>query len=160
MTLRIRPAGAADLPGIAEVGARTWPATYLSFAGREYVERNLAAYWSPAALERALAEALLLLVAEDDGEVVGVVEVGEHDGVPTMWRLYVLPDRHGGGVGRALLDAAVAALPAGTAALLTEYTAGNDRAARWYAARGFVETGRDPGAGGLDVVWLRLSLPR
>ncbi|MFQ1003595.1 GNAT family N-acetyltransferase [Modestobacter sp. SSW1-42] len=99
MTLRIRPAVAADLPGIAEVGARTWPATYLSFAGPEYVERDLAAHWSPAALERALAEALLL-VAEDDGRVVGVVEVGEHDGVPTMWRLYLLPDRHGGGVGR------------------------------------------------------------
>ena len=68
-------------------------------------------------------------------------------------------DRHGGGVGTALLDAAIAGLPGGAPALLTEYTAGNDPAARWYATRGFVEVGRDPGPGGLDVVWLRRPLP-
>ena len=50
-----------------------------------------------------------MLVAEDAGEVIGVCEVDQLDGVPVMWKLYVLPDRHGEGI-LPLLDGGAAHL--------------------------------------------------
>ncbi|MGI8697472.1 MAG: GNAT family N-acetyltransferase [Mycobacteriales bacterium] len=50
-------------------------------------------------LHQSLAEHLALLVAEGQGRVIGVVVIGAHRGGPTMWRLYVLPEMHGRGVG-------------------------------------------------------------
>jgi len=159
VTTAIRPAQEADLDGIARVGEITWPATYLTFAGADYVRHNLETYWSSSALQHALSDSLVFLVAVDDDEVTGVLEVGQFGSSPTMWRLYVMPARQGSGIGTALLHAAIDALPEGSTELVTEYTAGNDATGRWYELRGFTETHRDPRPQGLDVVWMRLALP-
>jgi ribosomal protein S18 acetylase RimI-like enzyme len=72
---------------------------------------------------------------------VGTATVGELDGVPVLWKIYVRPDDQGGGVGSALLEAVLADLPAGR--LRLEYVEGNERAAAFYRARGFRELRRD-----------------
>lgn len=153
----VRRAVAGDLAGVARVGQEAWPATYLSFAGQEYVEENLAAWWSPAALEQAL-ESLLLVAVTPDDEVAGCLEIGELDGRPVMWKLYVRPAWQGQHIGSELLRAAVDQLSAPV--LLTEYIAQNEVAGRWYAARGFRELRREARPRGLDVVWLQLDLAR
>lgn len=158
MSADVRLATEADVDGIARVGAETWPATYLAFTDPGYVRENLEAYWSVEALRHSVHESLVMLVAEDAGRIVGVVEVGEHEGRPTMWRLYVVPDRQGRGVGGLLLRGAIAALPGGAQELITEYAAGNEAAARWYRGMGFRETHRDASSAGPDVVWLSLRL--
>ncbi|MFG1990584.1 hypothetical protein ACGFJ7_11480 [Actinoplanes sp. NPDC048988] len=38
--MRIRPATPDDIPAIAEIGAKTWPATY-AFAGTDYIAHGL-----------------------------------------------------------------------------------------------------------------------
>ena len=157
MRFAIRSAGTHDVADLQALGQVVWPVTYEHVAGAEHVAANLAAWWTAAALTRSLTESLAMLVAVDGSRVVGLVEVGEYDGHPVMWKLYVHPDRHGEGIGSALLAAAVAALPAGSAPLRTEYTAGNAPAGRWYAARGFVETHRDGAPGVLQTVWLQLA---
>jgi len=155
----IRPATAADVPDMQALGQVVWPVTYEHFAGADHVAANLAAWWTAEALTASLAESAAVLVAVDGARVVGLVEVGEYDGDPVMWKLYVHPDRHGEGIGSALLAAALAALPAESAPLRTEYTAGNEPAGRWYAARGFVETSREGTPGVLQTVWLQLLGP-
>jgi hypothetical protein len=43
--VEVRPALAADVAAIREIGRQTWPATY-SFAGDDYVAHGLARRWS------------------------------------------------------------------------------------------------------------------
>jgi GNAT superfamily N-acetyltransferase len=51
----------------------------------------------------------LPLVAEEDGEVIGFAHVGPSDEEPIgeVYRLFVLPERWGTGVGRALMERAL-----------------------------------------------------
>ncbi len=82
-------------------------------------------------------------VAERDGKIVGYADVLE--GAPTrveLARIYVLPAEQGRGVGRALLEAAVAAARRrGAARLEVAVDARNRAGLRWYAGRGFRRTG-------------------
>jgi ribosomal protein S18 acetylase RimI-like enzyme len=73
----------------------------------------------------------------------------------------VLPDHQGKGVGKALLDAAVAALPEGTPELLLDVLATNDKAIGFYRSQGFAEPRRTPDRDlGDELVWMSLDLDR
>ena len=148
----IREAALGDLPAIRSVGERTWPPTY-GFAGGEYVAAGLARWWSDEALRASLRDTTVL-VADDGGALVGVGNLDLRGEVPVIWKLYVLPEQHGRGVGSALLDA-LTELAAGRPVRL-EYMAGNDPAARFYTARGFVEIGREAPErpGWPELVWV------
>lgn len=137
----IRRATTGDLDGIRVVGERTWPPTY-EFAGADYITRGLATWWSWDALHKSLSDCVNI-VADDGGEIIGMAMVDLSRAVPVLWKLYVLPERHGGGVGSALLDAVFEALPAGVDRLRLDVLDGNTPAQRFYAARGFVEVDRE-----------------
>jgi ribosomal protein S18 acetylase RimI-like enzyme len=160
VTLRVRPAVIGDAEAIRAVGLSTWPATYEPIAGREYVELGLARWWSADVLRESIGHGGVF-VAEVDGVVVGMASVGERDGAPYLWKLYVLPDRHGVGAGSALLDSVVASAPAGSTRLGLDYIDGNERAAGFYHAKGFREIGRKPSALGFgpDEILMELPLP-
>lgn len=105
---------------------------------------------SQQVLRRAVAALLeddrkgLLLVARQGGEIVGVAAVSfawtlEHGG-KSAWldELYVLPERRGRGVGRALLgEVKRAARELGCAAIDLEVDQEHSRAERLYAREGF-----------------------
>ena len=96
-----------------------------------------------------------LTLAEDGGQVVGMAMLGNFEGQPVVWKLYVLPGHQGRGVGSALLDAAIAAAPE-SGPVLIEYTEGNQRAAALYARRGFTEIRRDVERDGWPrTVWMK-----
>jgi GNAT superfamily N-acetyltransferase len=156
--MHVRPARTDDAAAIQEIGRKTWPATY-SFAGDDYIESGLATWWSAEAVVRSLRDTIVL-VADDEGEVVGIGNIDLRGDVPVIWKLYVLPRVQHSGVGSALLAALFDQVPAGTASVRLEYVEGNERAAAFYAAKGFSEIRREPGGqpGWPDTVWVERQL--
>jgi GNAT superfamily N-acetyltransferase len=157
VTITVRVAAEADLAAIAHVGHRTWHATYEPFAGKDYVARGLARWWSGQALRRGLDHTL---VAEDaSGTVVGMASFAPDDDVLIVWKLYVLPEAQGSGAGTALLRKVIADATDRFRAVRLEYVDGNDHAATFYARHGFTYLKResDPD-GGPDSVWMELVI--
>ena len=89
----------------------------------------------------------LPLVAEVNGEPSGLawVRLGDdHGNVAHLYQMWVAPAKRSQGVGRALLDAAIAwARGIGAQALVLDVTTGNTVAAQLYHAAGFVATGSE-----------------
>ncbi len=158
MSVTVRAATEADADAVREVGLQTWPATYGPIAGAAYVEQGLARWWSRDAVLDSIRRGGVF-VAEQDGAVVGMASLGEHDGVPMLWKLYVVPSAQGAGVGAALLAAAIDSLPSSADRLRLDHTEGNEQAAAFYRRKGFREVGRYPGAiQGPDEILMELLL--
>ena len=146
---RATPADAEALRSLAEV---VLPATY------DPIDPSLAAHdleaWWDVERMRASIDAIWHGVAELDGDLLGVANLGRSDDRWVMWKLYVHPDAQGRGVGTRLVEATLEQVPDGEP-LWLEHFAGNDRAHAFYAALGFVETHRDTHADLPDQVWMR-----
>jgi len=154
----VRRAEEPDLDAVREVGQRTWPATYEPVAGAEYVRSGLERWWSAEALLPSIRDGRTLVAEDGDGQVVGMASYSLDDDALVLWKLYVLPDRHGSGVGGALMDAVLEAA-CGPGRVRLAHLDGNSNAGAFYASRGFRVTGteRDP-LGGPDNVWMELDL--
>ncbi|RNI21366.1 GNAT family N-acetyltransferase [Flexivirga caeni] len=155
----LRAATGDDLQGVITVGQQTWPVTYGPIAGDDYVAMGLAKWWTADATVPGI-RAGRVTVAEYDGEIIGMTSVGPLDGHLALWKLYVLPEFQGSGVGGMLLRAAIARAKAdGYDELVLSYLDGNDGARGFYEHYGFTETGREHTGGGVpDSVWLHLKL--
>lgn len=144
----------ADVDAVMSVGHRTWPPTYGPIAGDDYVAMGLAKWWSAEATLTAI-RAGRMTVAEVDDVVVGVASAGPHEGRLVLWKLYVLPEHQGQGVGARLLEAVVEGARGVYPELRLAYIDGNTTARDFYSHKGFVEVEREPGSGGLpDNIWM------
>jgi len=142
-SLTVRDANVEDVEGIRAVGEACWPDTY-AFAGEEYIEHGLASWWSEVTVERSLRDTTVVVAVDEDGRVVGMGNVDLRGEVPTVWKVYVLAETRGTGVGTALLDAApVRRIPKSADAVRLEYVAGNDQAARFLHPAGLPGDGAD-----------------
>ncbi len=158
MALLIRAADGNDLLAVLDVGHRTWPVTYGPIAGEEYVAMGLAKWWTKDATIPAI-RAGRVTVAEVDGEVVGIASVGPHESHLALWKLYVLPEHQGRGIGSALLDSVVARATGDYPQIRVSYLDGNTSAEGFYRSKGFVEIGRESGGDGIpESVWMQLVL--
>jgi ribosomal protein S18 acetylase RimI-like enzyme len=105
------------------------------------------AEWASRLSRGAESSRELPLVAEVDNEPSGLAWVrldDEHDGVAHVYQMWVAPAKRGRGVGRALLDAAIAwARSVGAQTVVLGVTIGNSQAAHLYEAAGFVATGSE-----------------
>lgn len=156
--IRVRRADVADVAAVREVGLKTWPVAYDGLASPEFIEEGLAAWWSPEVVERGIQRGITL-VALDDEQIVGMVGVGREDDFWVMWKLYVLPEYQGKGVGKALLEAAISALPADATQLLLDVLITNEPAIRFYRKHGFVEARDLPQRDlGVELMWMSLDL--
>jgi GNAT superfamily N-acetyltransferase len=150
----VRRATEADVDAVMSVGHRTWPPTYGPIAGDDYVAMGLAKWWSADATRTAI-RAGRMTVAEVDDDVVGVASAGPHEGRLVLWKLYVLPEHQGQGVGARLLEAVVEGARGVYPELRLAYIDGNTTARDFYSHKGFVEVEREPGSGGLpDNIWM------
>lgn len=143
----IRAARAGDERGIAEVHVATWRHAYrgllpahvldgLDVGAREAMWRQVIAQLDAASPAR-------LDIAADDGRILGFASAGpaRDDDAPReleLSALYLDPARHGAGIGRALVDAALADAPAYLWVLR-----GNDRAIAFYERIGFAFDGTE-----------------
>ena len=125
-----------EIRGMAFVHWKCWQETYPGLVSQEYLNKltlekceELAFQWRDN-----------ILVAKDQDRVVGFVGYGDHGAeepdTGEVYALYVLSEYHGTGVGRQLMDAAMAALSAYPRIVLWAVK-GNDRAIRFYEKNGF-----------------------
>jgi ribosomal protein S18 acetylase RimI-like enzyme len=146
--LEIRPATVSDGRVLADLDRRTWSP----------VHAVMPAPAPGAPFFDAAHPVRDVLVAERAGRVVGYVRlVRPYQGLPAgdhvrqIQGLAVEPDERGHGVGRALVDAAVAeAARQGARRITLRVLGGNTAAQRLYESAGFVVEGVLPGEFFLD----------
>lgn len=131
------------------------PAHYAPLIGVAAAQAQLDDWWSERVI-RSAVEAGALLVAEESGTLAGVLQIAADAQPPTVYKLYVHPDRRGRGLAPRLLEAAIAGLPDDTARLAVEHFAANARAGAFYEREGFaIDRVVDAASGdpALAVVW-------
>ncbi len=147
-----RDAVPADGPTLGGMAKRSFTDTF----GTLYRAEDLAAFLDQTFGEKGLPaqlsdSAYTVRVAVDEaGAIIGFAKIGPV-AFPGEWpataielhQLYVLGDRHGAGVGPALMDWAIATARAdGRSEMILSVYVDNARAIRFYRRYGFVEIGR------------------
>jgi ribosomal protein S18 acetylase RimI-like enzyme len=158
--MKVRRAEVDDVDAVREVGLKTWPVAYKGLASEEFVTDGLAQWWSRDVVERGIRNGITLVAADGD-DLVGMVGLGREGAFWVMWKLYVLPEHQGKGIGKALLEAAIAALPDGTTQLLLDVLVANEPAIGFYRSQGFAEATKTPDRDlGDELMWMVIDLQR
>jgi ribosomal protein S18 acetylase RimI-like enzyme len=156
----IRRAELSEVDAVRQIGVTTWPVAYAGLASEKFITDGIAQWWSAEVVEWGIRNGITLVAAEGD-HLAGMVGLGREDGKWVMWKLYVLPEHQGKGIGKALLDAAIAALPEGTTELLLDVLVTNEKAIGFYRAHGFTEARATPDRElGVDLMWMVIDLHR
>lgn len=142
----IRNATRADVEAIRSIADAAWHETYAELLDREWIDAHLAEWYAPALVASQITETedrddCHFMVAEAGGSTVGYLHFQTMpDRGPYLRRLYVLPGRHGTGIGSALVAELHSRLGAGFAYELDVHP-GNSRAIRFYQSLGAEWTG-------------------
>ncbi len=131
-----------EIPGKAFVHWKCWQETYPGLVSQEYLEKL-----TPEKCEEmAFRWRDNVLVAKEGERVIGFVGFGDHGpeepDMGEVFALYVLPEYHGTGVGRQLMDAALEKL-ASYPHICLWLVKGNARALGFYEKCGFHLTGEE-----------------
>lgn len=105
ITLRI--AKVQDLPVIQSIGTTTYGPAYTQLLGQVQVDYMLEQFYSITALNKQLMEGHIFLIAEDNGKDVAFASYSLFDGEEVtvkLHKLYVLPEEHGKGLGKLLIN--------------------------------------------------------
>ena len=162
MPLTVRDASDDDVAAITRITNALIATTTIEWTDRPYtVDDRLT--W----LRRHRAAGHPVLVAEDDGVVVGLAAYGDFRDT-SRWpgydatvenTIHVDGAHWGRGIGRALIDELCArAAAAGVHAMIAAVDAGNDGSIRFHERVGFTHVGRLPEVGHGHGRWLDLVL--
>lgn len=141
----VRPANAADAPGMAKLHVDTWRETYRGVMSDETLDHPgllgwRERFWTAALTDPRYAQNTVV-VAVHEGELIGIAMSGAStDGFAGAQQLYVLytyAEFHGAGVGEALLNTVIDRIE--PAALWVADP--NPRAHAFYLKHGFVPDG-------------------
>ena len=104
MIADIRIATTRDINAIQNIAYVTWPIAYKRIITNEQIEFMLEKMYSQEALENHFYEGTQFLIAEVENEVVGFASFGFiKDATFKLHKLYVNPEVHKSGTGKALL---------------------------------------------------------
>ena len=139
MSIQVRRAIPDDLSGVLDVFLGCWRESYRGILPERAItamtDERAATLW-----QRVLASREgVVLVAEREDEILGLTRYAVAGTEGAVHSLYVAPRAHGGGIGKALLDAALREGGA-TAAALWVFAA-NAPSIAFYIARGWVPDG-------------------
>jgi GNAT superfamily N-acetyltransferase len=151
----MRLADEHDVAAICAFGRADIPVHYAPLIGEDAAHAQVRDWWSADGISTAVAVGRTV-VLEHDGRLAGVAQWGLSGDHYAIYKLYLHPDERGHGLGRLLLTAVEAALPADADAVRIEHFAANQAAGRFYEREGFGVVGVDPAADGdhrRDVVW-------
>ena len=148
--LPIRPATAVDVAAIADVCGRATRLAYAGLVSDDYLARVIAHWYGHERLTREVDASpgwFGFTVAVRDDQVVGVAGTGLADSAATseLFTLYVDPACQRHGIGRSLIEHALAqSVAAGATMLQAAVLPGNHPAARFYLTCGFSYRGERP----------------
>ena len=148
-----------EIRGKAFVHWKCWQETYPGLVSQDYLDKFT--------LEKSEGKAFQwrdnILVAKEGDRVIGFVGYGDHGpeepDMGEVYALYVLPEYHGTGVGRQLMDAALEALAAYPKICLWAVK-GNGRAVRFYEKYGFRLTGEEVYRQSISAYGIRMLMER
>lgn len=109
--ITFKEATTSDIEAIREIAAATWPSTYYPLIGKEQVDFMLEKMYSRGTLLEQFSEGCTFLIAELAGAPVGFASfsnINPENSIFKLHKLYVLPDQHGKGVGKILLNEVIA----------------------------------------------------
>ena len=134
----IRPAGPSDIPGVRALLVETWHDTYDALIGAEKMAEITSSWHSLDNLRHQLGVPdSSFLVADDQGAIVGhAFANAQRPPALFLTRLYVLPTQQRRGIGKSLLQAAIARHPACEVVRL-EVEADNAKGLAFYRREGF-----------------------
>ena len=146
----LRAATAADVPALADLGRESFVTKFGSLYRQDDLDTFLEQAFSPAAIARELADPdRLYRLAEADGQLRGYCKLALACGWPDHARgrhaielkqLYTAPGLTGLGIGKRLLDWALAEAEArGADEMQLSVWSGNHDAQRFYARHGFAK---------------------
>lgn len=140
-TATIVPASEADLPALAELAGVIWRACYPGIISDEQIEFMLARMYDQATLrEEMQSQGIHFYRLLAEGRFAGFASIGPTNkpGVMKLHKLYLLPELHGRGLGRLMLEhCATEARRLGAHQLLLAVNKQNTRAIAAYRRDGF-----------------------
>ena len=119
----VRDAAQADVAAICRFGDAHIRPHYAPLIGAEAADDQVRRWWNETHVGAAVAEGLVV-VAEADGQIVGVGQRGRSGADHVVYKLYVHPRHRGRGLGPQLLDALTRQLPANADRLYIEHFRG------------------------------------
>lgn len=130
-----------DLPIISDLAERIWPATYAEYLSDEQLRFMLDKMYNQGELLAQLRKGYAFLIADENGTDVGFACYSldnPEEAIYKLHKLYVLPETHGKGVGKILINEVVnLAQRAGASALQLNVNR-NNKAKDFYLKAGFI----------------------
>lgn len=151
----VRDAEHDDVAAICRFGEAHIRPHYTPQIGAKAADEQVRSWWNETHIGTAVADGLVV-VAEADGQLVGVGQRGRRGAEHVVYKLYVHPQHRGRGLGPQLLDALTRQLPAHVDRLCIEHFVANQRAGAFYEREGFTVERIEPSPTGdpaLGVVW-------
>ena len=132
----VRDAEPDDVAAICWFGEAHIRPHYAPLIGAEAADEQVRRWWNNTQVGAAVTEGLVVL-AEADGQLVGVGQRGRSGADHVVYKLYVHPQHRGRGLGPQVLAGLIRQLPATVDRLYVEHFVGNERAAAFYEREGF-----------------------
>jgi ribosomal protein S18 acetylase RimI-like enzyme len=157
----VRNADHDDVAAICRFGAAHIRPHYAPLIGAAAADKQVRDWWNETHIGAAVADGLVV-VAERDGQLIGVGQRGRRGADHVVYKLYVHPQHRGRGLGPRLIDALTRQLPADADCLYIEHFGANGRASAFYERAGFTVQRIEPSPTGnpaLDIVWRRRPAP-
>jgi ribosomal protein S18 acetylase RimI-like enzyme len=139
--ITFRTATPEDIPLLGTLARTIWPQVFLTIITREQMELMLARMYDPATIRGEMGKGVVWKVVEELALPIGYLSCSKVS--PTeckLHKIYVLPEKHGRGIGKlCLAEAERFAREQGATTLFLNVNRANDRALRAYRAYGFRE---------------------
>lgn len=151
----VRDARNDDVVAICRFGEAHIRPHYAPLIGAAAADEQVRRWWNDTHIGAAVAESLVV-IAEADGQLVGVGQRGRRGADHVVYKLYVHPQHRSRGLGPQLIDALARQLPANVDRLYIEHFVANERAGTFYEREGFTVQRIEPSSTGnpaLGVVW-------